>query len=147
MIIHYSSLVLLITYLQVVLHIDFGHDLGHVLLACFLGSVLGIAIGAVIGAAFHSSEGTKTGVLIGVSMLGSMLAGLNSAEIKYAVLKKLPAMAWLNPANLISDAFYSLYYYDTHARYWGNMIGMFVFIMACGTFVVLKLRRQRYASL
>ncbi len=147
MVIHFSSILILLAYLQFGLHIGFGQDLGRIVLAAFVGSVLGLAMGAVIGAAVHVSEGAKTGILIGFTMLCSMFAGLNNAEMKYITIKNLPAMAWINPANLIGDSFYALYYFDTHTRYWSNILVMLVFIAACGTFVALKLRRQRYASL
>lgn len=147
MVIHFSSILILLAYLQFGLHIGFGQDLGRIVLAAFVGSVLGLAMGAVIGAAVHVGEGAKTGILIGFTMLCSMFAGLNNAEMKYITIKNLPAMAWINPANLIGDSFYALYYFDTHTRYWSNILVMLVFIAACGTFVALKLRRQRYASL
>lgn len=147
MIIHFGSLLAVIAYLRFGLRISFGTSIGHMLLACFLGSLLGVAIGAAIGVALRTSEGVRIGILIGVSMLCSMFGGLNNAEIKYIAVKNAPILAWINPANLIGDAFYALYYYDTYTRYWGNILAMLAFIAVLGAFVALKLRRQRYASI
>ncbi|MNI95101.1 hypothetical protein D3C73_1533130 [compost metagenome] len=79
-------------------------------------------------------------------MIMSFFAGLMWIDIKYIVATKAPFFAYINPAHLISDAFYSLYYYDTYERFFVN-IGLlaaisFVFYIL----VFLVVRRQKYAS-
>jgi ABC-2 type transport system permease protein len=68
-------------------------------------------------------------------------------DIKYITIKAFPPISYLNPANLISDAFYALYYYDSLRRSLGN-IGLQVIVseLLVGV-IVLVVRRQRYASL
>ena len=118
-----------------------------VLLASLVGSILGVSIGAMIGAISNLSEGIKSAQLTGFTMLMSFFAGLMMADMKYIVTSNAPILAWLNPANLISDAFYSLYYYESFNRYWNNIAAMLIYLVVCGLIVFLKLRRQRYASI
>ena len=44
------------------------------------------------------------GVLLGISMIMSGLAGLYFASFKHFVTKAIPIIAYVNPANLITDA-------------------------------------------
>lgn len=145
--IHFASILILLLYLTQVIGINFGDQIGYIVLASFIGSSLGVSIGALICVVGNHSEGVKSAILIGFSMLMSFFSGLMIADIKYIVSKSFPLMRWINPANLISDAFYSLYYYDTTQRYWQNIVAMLVFQLFISTIIVMVMRRQRYASI
>ncbi|MEA4889836.1 MAG: ABC transporter permease [Clostridiaceae bacterium] len=145
--IQYLSILLLIAYLNFILKISFGSQIGYILLAGLTGSVMGVAIGAFIGASSKLGEGIKTAFLIAISMICSFFSGLMVGDIKYLANKAFPLLSRLNPANLVSDAFYALYYYDTYTRYWTN-IGLQLLLTAIlFLFIFLAIRRQRYASL
>ncbi len=146
-IVHLVSIFILIAYLSLVLKVDFGSDLLYVLLACVAGSLMGVSMGALIGALIKKSEGIKSAVLVSVSMIFSFLAGLMMVDMKYIVTHAIPVMAYINPANLITDAFYSLYYFDTYSRYFMNIGLLCGFTVIFYLIVYLVLRRQRYASL
>jgi ABC-2 type transport system permease protein len=147
MLIQYLSILLLLVFLKLVIKIDFGGKIGFIMLASLIGSILGVLIGAFIGAISNLSEGIKTAQLIGFSMLTTFLSGLMMADMKYIVASNAPLLSWLNPANLISDAFYSLYFFENYNRYWLNMLAMLIFIIITGVVIFFKMRRQRYASI
>jgi len=96
---------------------------------------------------YKKDEGVKTGVILAVSMTGSFLAGMMYEGMKYIVSENAPILSYLNPVNLLTDAFYSLYYYDTYRRYALNMgiLGIFAAIFCTGTYLVV--RRRKYASI
>ena len=146
-VVHLLSIFILIAYLSLILKVNFGSDLLYVLLACVIGSVTGVSMGAMIGALINKSVAVKTAVLITVSLIFSFLAGLMIADMKYIVTHAIPVMAYINPANLITDAFYSLYYYDTYSRFFTNIGLLSGFTIIFYLIVYLVLRRQRYASL
>lgn len=146
-VVHLVSILILIAYLSLILKVDFGGDLLYVLLACVAGSVMGVSMGALIGALITKKETIKSAVLVSVSMIFSFLAGLMMVDMKYIVTHAIPVMAYINPANLITDAFYSLYYFDTYNRYFTNIGLLFVLTVIFYLIVYLVLRRQRYASL
>ncbi|MNW16289.1 hypothetical protein D3C71_2150910 [compost metagenome] len=56
-------------------------------------------------------------------------------------------IAYINPANVISDAFYSLYYYDTYERYILNIGLLMAFSLTFYIITFLIVRRQKYASI
>ncbi|HHV99607.1 MAG TPA: ABC transporter permease [Clostridiaceae bacterium] len=147
LVIHLFEIFILLMFLRFVLYVDFGPKTGYVLLTAFLGSVMGISFGAFVSAIVKKSENIKIAVLIGVSMTGSFLAGMMYQNMKYTIAQNAPVLSYLNPVNLLTDAFYSLYYYDTFSRYALNMgfLCIFIVIFSLGTYLII--RRRKYASL
>lgn len=145
--VQYASILVLIGYLNFVLKVSFGNQIGYVLLASLAGCFMGVSMGALIGAVLKKSEGLKVAAIIGITMISTFLSGLMIAEMKYMVVKAVPVFAYINPANLIADAFYSLYYYSTHTRFFINIALLFIYSFVCYMIVYFVMRRQRYASI
>lgn len=145
--INFLEILALLAFLAFGLKVDFGPRAGLVVLTALTGCVVGFSSGAFISAAIKKKEGVKVAVLIAYSMTGSFLAGMMYQNMKYIVQKNAPAVAWLNPVNLLTDAFYSLYYYGTLTRYAQDMAALAAFAAAFCAAVYLMLRRRKYASL
>ena len=145
--VHYCSVLLLIAYLIFVQQIDFGSQIGLILLTCLTGSLLGIMTGALIGAIGKAGEGVKNAVLIGITMIFSFFAGLMQPVIKYEISNRFPLLQWINPANLICDSLYALYFYENLNRYLTNTLIQVIMIFVLFGAVYIILRRQRYASI
>lgn len=134
-------------YIQFVLKVSFGSQFGYALAAGFIGSTTGIAFGSVVALPSKWKGGVKTGVLVGVSLLCSFLAGLMVGGINYLVEEKMPVLSMLNPAARIADAFYCLYYYEDHTRYFQNMGILLVMTMIFLGICVVFTRREQYESI
>jgi ABC-2 type transport system permease protein len=147
MLIQYSEMLLVIAFLRFVLGIDFGSQTGYVLLLSFVGSVMGITFGAAVAAIGRKSEGATTGILVSVSMILSFFAGLMVVEMKYIVAKAFPPAAYINPAALVADGFYALYYYADHSRFWLNVLLLAAFSALFCALTYRAIRRRKYASL
>jgi ABC-2 type transport system permease protein len=145
--IQFLSLLLLVAYLSLVLKVNFGDQLSFVLLTCLAGSATGVAYGALIGAVIRKNESLKSVALIGVSLLLSYFSGMMVPSVKYTVTHTVPVLAYINPANLITDALYSLYYYSSPARFYGNIGLLFGFSVVFYLIVFAVTGRQKYASL
>lgn len=147
LLIHFVEMLALLAYLRFAINIDFGEKTGYVLLTTFVGCILGVSFGAFVSALIPKSDGIKVAVLLGVSMAGSFLAGMMYQDMKYIIAQNAPALSYLNPVNLLTDAFYALYYYDTLNRYAINMgcIGAFIVLFCTGSYLII--RRQKYASI
>lgn len=147
LLIHLAEIFVLLLFLRYVLQIDFGYKSNYVVLTAIIGSVAGVSFGVFIGALVKKSENIKIGILLGVTMTGSFLAGMMSLDMKYIIAQQLPVLSYLNPVNLLTDAFYSLYYYDTLTRYLLNIgiLGIFIVIFCAGTYFII--RRRQYANL
>ncbi len=145
--VQFALVLLLIAYIKFGIGVSFGNRLFHIVLTSALGTALGICFGALVGALLKKREGTKIAVLLSVSMVLSFLSGLMFGDMKYIVQKHAPILSILNPANLIADGFYSLYYYETLDRYARNMWLLMLFTAILFGAVFLIMRRQKYASL
>lgn len=145
--VHYLSVLVLLFYLHFVIGAGFGDQIGYVLAAAFTASLLGVSIGGFVAASTKLNESVKNAVFVCFSMVCSFFSGLMIVNIKYITTKACPALSFLNPANLISDAFYALYYYDTPYRTISNMGLQLAFSALLFGVIALIVRRQRYASL
>ncbi|MBU3142885.1 ABC transporter permease [Clostridium sp. CF012] len=145
--IQFTEIIIVLGYLHFALKIDFGNQLSYILLLCFVGCGTGISFGAMISALIKKSEGLKIGVLIGTTMIGSFLAGMMSSDIKYLVQKSMPILSYINPTALITDGFYTLYYYNNHGRFFINIsiLTLLSLVFCLTTYFII--RRQKYASL
>ncbi|MDD4387497.1 MAG: ABC transporter permease [Clostridia bacterium] len=137
----------LLVYLMFGLGVDFGNKIGYVILTAIVSSLTGVSFGAMIGSVVKGTESFKSGILISVTMLLSFLAGLMIGSIKYMISTNAPILAYINPANVISDAFYSLYYYNTYSRFFTNISILLVFSLVSYLIVFFKMRRLKYASI
>jgi len=147
LILHLFEIFILLMFLRFVLGVDFGPKTGYVILTSVLGSITGVSFGAFVSAIVKKSENIKIAILLGVSMTGSFLAGMMYQNMKYIVAQNVPVLSYLNPVNLLTDAFYSLYYYDTFSRYALNIgfLCIFIVVFSFGTYLII--RRRKYASL
>lgn len=135
---------LLFLYLYFGLHINFGTNFLLVILLALIGSLAGISLGVFISCIVKANENTKTGIVISITMLGCFLSGMMGITMKYLIDKNVPIINKINPANMITDGFYSLYYYDTLNRYWFNVISLLVFSFILIFISYIVLRRQKY---
>ncbi len=146
-VIQISIILILLIYLKFGLNVDFGNQIGYVILTVVSGSFVGVSFGAMIGSILKSRESLKTGMLISLTMLMSFLSGMMWLDIKYIIANKVPILSYINPANVISDAFYALYYYETYNRFFINIGILCAFSIVFYLITFFIMRRQRYASI
>lgn len=133
--------------LILILKVNFGSQLGYIALTCVVGTVTGVTFGTFIASIIKQGEGLKVGILISTSMIMSFLSGMMYDKMKYIISTSVPILGYLNPANLITDAFYSLYYYNTHTQFFTDIALLCSFTIVFSLFTYLVLRRQKYASI
>lgn len=138
---------ILLGYLTLGLKISFGNQLGYIALTCLVGTITGVTFGTCVASVVKKGEGIKIAILIGLSMIMSFLSGMMQDKIKYMVTQKAPIVGYLNPANLITDSFYSLYYYNNHTQFFTNIALLCLFSVVFSIITYLVIRRQKYASL
>lgn len=141
------GLALLFLFTIFVIKVDYGDNIGLILLLSIIGSLSGLSFGVMIGTVFKTSENAKIGIIIAFTMLGSFLSGMMGVSMKYIIDKNVPLVNQLNPANMITDGFYGLYYYTSLNRYFINILSLILFIIITIFVSVLVLRRQKYDSL
>ena len=127
--------------------VDYGSNILLVILLAIIGSFAGLAMGLAIGTVLKANEGIKTGIMITITMFGCFLSGMMGITMKYIVDKNIPILNKINPASMITDGLYSLYYYDTLDRFYFNIISLIIFSAIMIIISYTCLRRQKYDSI
>ena len=143
-IIQLIGIFLLFLYTILILKVNYGNNLGLIILLAIIGSLAGLSLGIVIATTIKSNENVKTGIIIAITMLGCFLSGMMGITMKYVIDKNIPIINQFNPASMITDGFYSLYYYDTLNRYLFDIGSLLIFSFILIAISYISLRRQKY---
>lgn len=141
------GLLLLFIYTIFVLNVDYGNHLPQIILLALVGSFAGLSLGIMVAAIIKANDNVKTGIVISITMLGCFLSGMMGITMKYVIDTNIPILNILNPANMITDGFYSLYYYDTMNHYYFDVISLLIFSFIMILISQVSLRRQAYDSI
>ncbi|ERJ11374.1 ABC transporter permease [Haloplasma contractile] len=143
----FMSVIILITYITQILNVDFGDRIIHIGALCLIGCFTGTMFGAMFGSLTKLKTDVKEMLVSNMVMIMCFLSGLMIPQIKYLVQEKAPFIAYINPANLITDGLYALYYYETFERYYLNLVLLGILGLIFCAITTLVLRRQKYASI
>lgn len=142
-----SLMFIVLAYIIWGIQIDIGTKVPAIILTTIVSSILGISTGTLIGAIAYKSQKIAEGILVCGSLASCTLAGLMGFSMKYPIEVSMPVIKYINPANLISNAFGSLYAFDSYTRFGMNIALiciMSVFFVLISCFII---RRQRYESI
>ena len=129
------------------LKVDYGSKILPVIFLGIISSFAGLSLGTFIASMLKTNENTKTGILISITMLFCFLSGMMGITMKYIIDKYAPIINKINPASMITDGLYSLYYYNTLDRYYFNIISLIIFSLVLILISLNRLRRQKYDSI
>lgn len=137
-------------YMRFAVGIDFDGREGFCIAALALAALFSTSLGTLLGSLPKVGLGVKTGLLTGITCLFSLFAGLYGEpcmELADSIARDYPLLAAINPAKVVTDVFYSLYYYDSLVPF--GQKAAILLLMTAVLFAVstLFVRRQRYASL
>ncbi len=111
-----------------------------------LGVLSGISIGLIVSVMINKSEDTKLGIIIAISMALSVLSGMTGVSLKYVIDSKIPFINKINPAAMITDGLYAVYY-ENSARFLNNIISLIIFISLLIVISILYMRRKKYDNI
>ena len=141
------GLAILFIYTILVLKVDYGTHFILVIVLALVGSLAGLTTGVGVATLLKTNENAKIGILIALTMLECFLSGMMGITMKYIIDKNIPLLNLINPANMITDGLYSLYYYDTFNRFYFNIFSLLIYSLVIIGLSVIKLRRQKYDNL
>ena len=143
-IIHFFNILILCLYITHVLGISLGNDVGALLLVDFMGSMIGICLGVAIGCLARISYGMKIGVCVLFTLFPGFLAGLMFGNMKNIIELHCPIINRINPAAVLSDAFYCMGIYNDMERFTRCLVILAVMSTLLLTVAFLGIRRERY---
>ena len=144
--IHLAIMIILILVMVFVYRIDLGNQAGYVALTAAAGSLCGTSIGLFTGS-LKVKEAFQITLFIVISLVSSFLSGLMIADMKMIIEEYAPVINRINPSSLIADALYSLTIYETHERYFTNIITLVIISVVFLVASILMTRRERHASI
>lgn len=145
--VHFMGALLLFLYLQYILGISFGEQTGLIILGQFIGSIAGIAFGALLTSLLRGSLNTREAIISVASTFLGFLAGLMNVQIKFMIEKALPFIKYINPVSLLTDALYSLFYYQDLRMYFQNITVLAMISILFVFISFFRLRGTRYDSI
>lgn len=145
--IHLCAMTVLLFYMKFIMRINLGNQIGYVFLTCVIGSLFGISSGIFVGSIPHIKESIQNGIVTFISLVSSFFSGLMMEDIKMLVQIHAPWFAKINPGTLIQDSLYSLLIYNTHDRYFENMLALTILSVILCIASVLMTRRTTYANI
>lgn len=141
------ELALIFIFTVFILHVDYGDNIGYVLVTSLVGSLAGMSLGVCVATLFKTNENAKIGILIAITMLGCFLSGMMGITMKYIVDTYAPYVNMVNPASLITDAFYALYYYGVNNRFIQDILSLIIISLLMIIISWRGLRRQKYDAI
>ena len=146
-IIHFINILVLNLYLIKVLGISLGDNIGALLVVDFMGSMIGVSLGIAFGCLSKLSTDMKLGLTVAITLIPGFLAGLMFGNMKNIIELHCPIINRLNPAAVLSDAFYCMSVYNDAHRF-ARSIGILAIMSALFLLIAyLGIRRERYDSI
>lgn len=146
----FACLLVAYGYMRLVAGIDFaGRDLGCIG-ALAASSIMAVALGAAVAVLPRIDAGAKSGILTALVCVAALFAGLYgqpTMDLADQVAAACPVSQWVNPAVQVSQAMFSLMYYDSLGPYFSHIVALLVMAAILFACSAAALRRQRYASL
>lgn len=126
-IINFIITLIFIFYLDKALGVEFGKRMPLLILLSLVSSLTGVAFGIFIGVSNKKNIEFKINLGIAITMLMSFLSGMMVSSMKVMIQENIPILGKINPVAVVTDAIYSLYYYDSTSRFYENL-GLLILI-------------------
>lgn len=142
------GLAILFVYTIFVMKVDYGENLPYVILLALAGSLAGLTLAIMVTTVVKTGENGKLGILIGITMACCFLSGMMGITMKYIIEKHVSFLDKINPAAMITDGYYALYYYyGVDKRFWMDVASLGIFSAFMLLVSAQGLRRQKYDSI
>jgi ABC-2 type transport system permease protein len=142
----FFSLIALITFMRFILGVEFGSNIGLIMLLSAVGALAAMMLGVLLSVTFKTNESAKNVIVVIVTMVGCLFAGMFGG-MKIIFDEMCPWFNKISPVGMITDGYYSLYYYDDPQRYFVNLLSLLAVSAIFFVLAVRNLRKARYDSI
>ncbi|MCF2683465.1 ABC transporter permease [Faecalicatena contorta] len=145
--VHFLDVLILNLYIVKVLGFSLGDQVGTLILINLMGSLIGVCMGIVLGCVSRLSLGVRMGLCVALTLFPGFLAGLMFGDMKNIIETNCPILNRINPAAVLSDAYYCMGVYNDSARLTRCLIILAAMSLLCLIVAFLGVRRERYDSI
>ena len=142
----FFSLIALIAFMRFILGVEFGSNIGLIMLLSAVGALAAMMLGVLLSVTFKTNESAKNVIVVIVTMVGCLFAGMFGG-MKIVFDEVCPWFNKISPVGMITDGYYSLYYYDDPQRYFVNVLSLLAVSAIFFALAVRNLRKARYDSI
>ena len=142
----FFSLIALIAFMRFILGVEFGSNIGLIMLLSAVGALAAMMLGVLLSVTFKTNESAKNVIVVIVTMVGCLFAGMFGG-MKIVFDEMCPWFNKISPVGMITDGYYSLYYYDDPQRYFVNLLSLLAISAIFFVLAVRNLRKARYDSI
>ncbi|MBT1176366.1 ABC transporter permease [Bifidobacterium callimiconis] len=145
-----TSLLIALAYIRYGCGVLLGGREPAAVLAVAVASFMSCAFGTMIGAIPKLSHGAKIGLTSAIPCVLSLFSGLYGSfamELSDWIARHAPVLAFINPAQQVTNLFYDILYYDSYRPFVATCVRLLVMSVAFLAVGVILLRRQRYEHL
>jgi ABC-2 type transport system permease protein len=142
----FFSLIALIAFMRFILGVEFGSNIGLIMLLSAVGALAAMMLGVLLSVTFKTNESAKNVIVVIVTMVGCLFAGMFGG-MKIVFDEMCPWFNKISPVGMITDGYYSLYYYDDPQRYFVNLLSLLAVSAIFFVLAVRNLRKARYDSI
>lgn len=146
-VIHFVNIMILTFYIGKVLGINLGNNYSTLLLVNLMGSIIGVTMGLAFGSLTKFSLNTKMGLAVLITLLPGFLAGLMFGNMKNIVEQHAPIINRINPAAVLSDAYYCMGVYNDMERFSRCILTLAIMSILFLTAAFIGVRRERYDNI
>lgn len=140
------SLIALIAFMRFILGVEFGGNIALIMLLSAVGALAAMMLGMLLSVTFKTNESAKNIIVVIVTMVGCLFAGMFGG-MKIVFDEMCPLINKISPVGMITDGYYSLYYYDDPGRYFVNLFSLLAVAAVFFVLSVRNLRKARYDSI
>ena len=112
-----------------------------------MGSIIGVCIGITLGCVSRLSIDLKYGLTVAITLFPGFLAGLMFGNMKNIIELHCPIINRINPAAVLSDAFYCMGIYNDMQRFTRCILILAVMSILLLAVAFFSVRRERYDSI
>lgn len=145
--IHFVNILILNLYIVQILHISLGDDIASLLLVDFMGSTIGVCMGLAFGSISKMDLDMKMGFSVALTLFPGFLSGLMFGNLKNIIELSCPIINRINPAAVLSDAFYCLGIYNDMDKFRRCILILAAMSILLLFSAFLGIRRDSYDSI
>lgn len=135
-----------ISFANLVFKIPIGNRILQLLLFAAVGNLFTLSIGMLAGLFIKGSVSAKENKANALLMTSVFLSGEMVNTLPALFQEKAPWINEINPASILNFAFYKLVYYENLTGFYINIMKIVLITIICLIIAIIKMRRQKYAS-
>lgn len=133
--------------MKFVFGVEMGSRTGLLILFVLIGNLFAVSTGMVFATIFKGTEDQKANKVLGITMASVFLGGEMFANLPGYIEKSVPIINDINPATILNMAVYKVTNYDNLSGFYSEIIKITAVSVIMIVITIIKIRREKYASL